>query len=178
MSTGEHIKIKTLDKDTLKQATIFSGISPRAMRRVFAAWSLFSIIVAIIVVMAPGLSQTFVLTVFGILVAFTVAMFAQSRIAEGWPAVLTTENEICVIRDPQKREFICVPVSLVKQAEPAFIKPNKKALALMLDTSQLSAQDIETLNKAVWPRDDRLLALAQFISRDKACRNIQQALAL
>ncbi|MBU3023238.1 hypothetical protein [Aestuariibacter sp. A3R04] len=178
MSSLNQVHIKILDKLQLKQATIFSGISPKAMRRVFAAWSLFSIIVAIIVVMAPGLSQTFVLTVFGTLVAFTLAMFAQSRIAEGWPAILSVEEEICVVRDPQKREFICVPYSLITRVEPALIKPNKKAIALMLDTTRLNDADRRTLNQAVWPREDRLLALAHFISRDKACRKIRAALSL
>ncbi len=171
------VSVKTLDKEQLKHATIFSGISPKAMRRVFAAWCIFCVVVAIIVVMAPDLSQVFQLTVFGVLIAFTLAMFGQSRIAEGWPAVLSSDDEICVIRDPQKREFICVPVSLVTAAEPALIKPNKKALALMLDTQRLSENDVSTLNQAVWPRDDRLLALAHFISRDKACRKINSFLS-
>ncbi len=169
------VSVKTFSKEELKQAVIFSGISPKAMRRVFAAWCVFCLVVAIIVVMAPDLSQVFQLTVFGVLVAFSLAMFAQSRIAEGWPAMLSSEDEICVIRDPQRREFICVPPSLATSAEPALIKPNKKAIALKLDTAKLSSADVETLNQAVWPRDDRLLALAQFISRDKACAKLRKA---
>ncbi|MBU2977188.1 hypothetical protein [Alteromonas sp. C1M14] len=178
MSSANNIQIKVLEKEQLKHAVVFSGISPKAMRRVFAAWSLFSVIVAIIVVLAPGLSQTFQLTVFGILIAFTLAMFAQSRIAEGWPALIGADNEVCVVRDPPKREFICVPKSLVKTIEPTLIKPNKKALALILDTERLSEEDAKILNKAVWPRDDRLLALAHFISRDKACKKVSAFLAL
>lgn len=169
------VSVKTFSKEELQHAVIFSGISPKAMRRVFAAWCVFCVIVAIIVVMAPNLSEVFQLTVFGVLVAFTLAMFAQSRIAEGWPALLSSEGEICVIRDPHSREFICVAPSLVVKAEPTMIKPNKKAVALILDTKQLSETDIATLNQAVWPRDDRLLALAQFISRDKACTRIREA---
>ena len=91
------VSVKTLDKEQLKHATIFSGISPKAMRRVFAAWCIFCVVVAIIVVMAPDLSQVFQLTVFGVLIAFTLAMFGQSRIAEGWPAVLSSDDEICVL---------------------------------------------------------------------------------
>lgn len=178
MSSSNNIQIKKIEKEQLKHAVVFSGISPKAMRRVFAAWSLFSTIVAIIVVLAPDLSQSFQLTVFAILIAFTLAMFAQSRIAEGWPAIIATENEICVVRDPNKREFICVPMSLVSKVEPAFIKPNKKAVALILDTEQLSDEDKHQLSKAVWPREDRLLALAHFISRDKACSKISSFLAL
>lgn len=169
------VSVKTFSKNELKQTVIFSGISPKAMRRVFAAWCVFCMVVAIIVVMAPDLSQVFQLTVFGVLVAFSLAMFAQSRIAEGWPAILSSEDQICVVRDPQRREFICVPASLATAAEPTLIKPNKKAIALKLDTAKLSSADVDTLNQAVWPRDDRLLALAQFISRDKACTKLRQA---
>jgi len=169
------VSVKTFSKEELKHAVIFSGISPKAMRRVFAAWCVFCVVVAIIVVMAPDLSQVFQLTVFGVLIAFSVAMFAQSRIAEGWPAMLSCGDEICVVRDPQMREFVCVPSSLVTAAEPTLIKPNKKAIALKLNTERLTATDLDTLNQAVWPRDDRLLALAQFISRDKACTKLRKS---
>ncbi|QJR82295.1 hypothetical protein CA267_016835 [Alteromonas pelagimontana] len=176
MTASTYVTIRTFDKAQLKQAIIFSGISPKVMRRVFGAWILFALIVGVIVSLAPDLSKTFIFTTFGALIAFTIAMFAQSRIAEGWPSIVFLENEICVIRDPQKREFICVLPDAVKQVEPSFIKPNKKAVAVVLDSEKLSQHDVVLLNKAVWPRDDRLLGLAHFIPREEACERIRETL--
>ncbi len=174
MESSTHFSLVRLDKPHIRRARVFSGISPKAMRRVFGAWLAFVAVVGLLVFLAPGLSITFILTTVAMLIVFTVAMFAQSRIAEGWPAVLVDQDMLYVVRDPYKREFFQLPPSLVTSVESTLIKPNKKAIALLLDTAQLTESDIEMLNQAVWPRDDRLLALAHFISRDKACADISQ----
>ena len=72
------------------------------------------------------------LTLF-VLVAFTLVMFGQSRITEGWPAIICDNNYIGVVRDPVKREYICVNSALVKEANPTLIKPNKKAVEIVLN---------------------------------------------
>ena len=87
MSSQSSVVLRQYDKQTLKHVDIISGISPNAMRRVFGGWILFVAIVAVIVSVAPDLSVQFIgLTLF-VLVAFTLLMFGQSRISEGWPAI-------------------------------------------------------------------------------------------
>lgn len=173
-SAQAHVSLRSFEKEQLKQAKIFTGISPNAMRRVFGGWILFSCVVGIIVAVAPNLSMQFILTTMFVLVAFTLAMFAQSRIAEGWPSIIYLDGEIGVVRDPQLREFICVPVELVKSVEPTIIKPNKKAIAIRLNEDQLTQEDIAVLLQAVWPRDNKVLGLAHFKHRQDACDAISQ----
>ena len=67
------------------------------------------------------------------------------------PATMTIicDNDyIGVVRDPVKREYICVPSALVKEVNPTLIKPNKKAIEIVLDSEQLSEQDQDVLNQA------------------------------
>ncbi len=173
MASSPKVTLVTLTKNDIRQARVFSGISPKAMRRVFFAWIAFVVIVSLLVIFAPKLSTSFTLITLGTLTAFTLAMFAQSRISEGWPAILAKDEQLHIVRDPYKREFFCISPALVSDIEPTVIKPNKKAIALKLDGEKLSAEDIDTLNSAVWPRDNKLLALAHFIPRDKACRSIK-----
>ncbi|QPG06723.1 hypothetical protein IT774_06175 [Salinimonas marina] len=172
MKSSTHIELVKLQKSQIRHAKVFSGISPKAMRRVFSTWVIFAILVWILVMFAPGLSSTFILSTALVLVVFTIAMFAQSRVGEGWPAVLVEDDKLHVVRDPYKREFFRLSPELVAHVEGTLIKPNKKAIALVLHTEQLAQEDINMLNQAVWPREDRLLALAHFISRDKACENL------
>ena len=160
MSSQSSVVLRQYDKQTLKHVDIISGISPNAMRRVFGGWILFVAIVAVIVSVAPDLSVQFIgLTLF-VLVAFTLLMFGQSRISEGWPAIICDDNTVGVVRDPVKREYICVDKSLVTVANPTLIKPNKKAIEIVLDASRLTESDVAVLNQAVWPRSDRLLGLS------------------
>ncbi|WP_218312035.1 hypothetical protein [Alteromonas antoniana] len=166
------VVLRTYSKAQLKQIQVLTGISPNAMRRVFGGWILFAAVVGGIVAVAPDLSLQFIVMTMLVLVAFTVAMFAQSRIAEGWPAIIADGDYIGVVRDPQAREFVCVPVERIKNVEPTLIKPNKKAVAILLYTSQLTESDVEVLNQAVWPRDDKLLGLAHFKSREDACDRV------
>ncbi len=172
MSSQSSVVLRQYDKQTLKHVDIISGISPNAMRRVFGGWILFVAIVAVIVSVAPDLSSQFIgLTLF-VLVAFTLLMFGQSRISEGWPAIICDDNTVGVVRDPVKREYICVDKSLVTVANPTLIKPNKKAIEIVLDASRLTESDVAVLNQAVWPRSDRLLGLSHFKRREDACDSV------
>jgi|TARA_Y100000994_G_C15698359_1_gene444150 hypothetical protein len=164
--------IRHYDKQSLKLVDVISGISPNAMRRVFGGWIFFAAIVGVIVAVAPDLSAQFIgLTLF-VLIAFTLVMFGQSRISEGWPAIICDNDYIGVVRDPVKREYICVPSALVKEVNPTLIKPNKKAIEIVLDSEQLSEQDQDVLNQAVWPRDSKLIGLAHFKKREDACDSL------
>ena len=164
MESQSSVFIRHYDKQSLKVVDVISGISPNAMRRVFGGWIFFAAVVGVIVSVAPDLSAQFIgLTLF-VLVAFTLVMFGQSRITEGWPAIICDNNSIGVVRDPVKREYICVNSALVKEANPTLIKPNKKAVEIVLDSEQLSAEDQEVLNQAVWPRDNKLIGLAHLKS--------------
>ena len=172
MSSQSSVVLRQYDKQTLKHVDIISGISPNAMRRVFGGWILFVAIVAVIVSVAPDLSVQFIgLTLF-VLVAFTLLMFGQSRISEGWPAIICDDNTVGVVRDPVKREYICVDKSLVTVANPTLIKPNKKAIEIVLDASRLTESDVAVLNQAVWPWSDRLLGLSHFKRREDACDSV------
>ncbi|MEW9796554.1 hypothetical protein [Alteromonas sp. CYL-A6] len=161
-----------LTKTELATATIVSGISPNAMRRVFGGWILFAFVVGIIVAVAPNLSQDFINITFFVLVSFTVVIFWQSRISEGWPSIVVYEDKIGVVNDPQKREFIFAALSVFSEARPTVVKPNKKAVEVLLDTEKLSDEDIKTLNGAVWPRDDRLIGLCNFKSPEAVCQQL------
>ncbi len=167
-----NVCLRKYEKKELKQLVIVAGIAPDAMRKVFAIWVLFSAIVGAVVAVAPGLTTQFIgLTLF-ILVAFTALMFGQSRMSEGWPAIVLDGDDIGVVRDPLKREFVCVNKSLVTDAVPRIINPNKKAVEIQLDVDKLSRQDVKVLNQAVWPRDNKLIGLAHFKRREDVCERI------
>ncbi len=168
------VELLTLDKNELSFAQVIAGISPRTLRRVFGSWISFVIIICILVALAPGISVVFMNMTFAIMAVFTVVIFAQSRIAEGWPTVIYYERKLGVVQDPIARSFIFVPLSVVKNVEPFHIQPNKKALAVVLDETKISEQDKETLNKAIWPHDDRLIAMTYFKKRKRAIDDINQ----
>ncbi len=172
------VSIKEFDKTQLKQAKVLSGISPAILRRVFIGWLLFCFVVAAIVASAPDLSDSFVLMTLTILVLFTVAMFAQNRLDEGWPAIIYLNDEIGVVCDPQARKYICVPPHLIEGVKPTVIKPNKKAVAILMKENRLSNADKDILNEAVWPRDDRLLANVYFTSAPRLCKKIRRCLEM
>ena len=77
-----------------------------------------------------------------------------------------------MVCDPVKREYICVKSSLVKAANPTLIKPNKKAIEIVLDTDQLSEEEQRVLDQAVWPREGKLIGLAHFKRREDACESL------
>lgn len=172
MESQSSVFIKSYDKQSLKSVDVISGISPNAMRRVFGGWIFFAAVVGVIISVAPDLSTQFIgLTLF-ILFAFTLIMFGQSRISEGWPAIICDNDIIGVVRDPVKREYICVNSSLVKAANPTLIKPNKKAVEIVLNSENLSEEEQSVLNQAVWPRDGALVGLAHFKKREDACESL------
>ncbi|APE06254.1 MULTISPECIES: hypothetical protein [Alteromonas] len=172
MPSQSSVEIRNYDKQSLRLVDVISGISPNAMRRVFGGWIFFAAVVAVIVIVAPDLSNQFVgLTLF-VLVAFTLIMFGQSRISEGWPAIISDNNIIGVVRDPVKREYICVDKSIVVDAVPTLIKPNKKAIEIQLSAEKLTEADNDVLKQAVWPRDGKLIGLAHFKRREDACKSL------
>lgn len=172
MESQSSVFIKHYDKQSLRAVDVISGISPNAMRRVFGGWIFFAAVVGVIISVAPDLSTQFIgLTLF-VLFAFTLIMFGQSRISEGWPAIICDNDIIGVVRDPVKREYICVKSSLVKAAIPTLIKPNKKAVEIVLDDEALSPEDQSVLNQAVWPRQGKLIGLAHFKKREEACESL------
>lgn len=172
MESQSSVIIRNYDKQSLKTVDVITGISPNAMRRVFGGWIFFAAVVGVIVSVAPDLSAQFIgLTLF-VLVAFTLIMFGQSRITEGWPAIICDDDYIGVIRDPVKREYICVRSALVKDAKPTLIKPNKKAIEIVLDSEKLLEKDHGVLNQAVWPREHSLIGLAHFKKREEACDSL------
>lgn len=172
MSSPSSVVLRHYDKQDLKLVDVISGISPNAMRRVFGGWILFAAMVAVIVSVAPDLSMQFIGLTIIILIAFTLVMFGQSRISEGWPAIICDGDYIGVVRDPVKREFICVHKNVVTGAKPTLIKPNKKAVEINLNTALLTKDDIAVLNQAVWPRSDHLLGLSHFKRREDACESV------
>lgn len=168
------VVLRHYDKTTIKHLDVISGISPYAMRRVFGGWILFAAIVGVIVSVAPDLSTEFIGITLLVLVAFTFVMFGQSRITEGWPSIVIDDGYIGVVNDPVKREFVCVKATLVTNAIPSIIKPNKQAVEIQIDKGSLSAVDIEQLKQAVWPREDKLIGLSHFKSREQICDDIMQ----
>ncbi|MCW8108269.1 hypothetical protein OPS25_07155 [Alteromonas ponticola] len=168
------VNLREFDKTQLKQAKVLSGISPAILRRVFIGWLLFCFVVAAIVAAAPDLSDSFVLMTLTILVVFTIVMFAQNRLDEGWPAIIYLDEEIGVVCDPQARKYICVPLHLIEGVKATTIKPNKKAVAILLKENRLSHADKDILNEAVWPREDKLLATVYYTSSARLCRKIRK----
>jgi len=172
VSEQSSVVLRHYDKHSLKSVDVISGISPNAMRRVFGGWIFFAAVVGVIVAVAPDLSTQFIgLTLF-VLVAFTLVMFGQSRISEGWPAIICDEGYIGVVKDPVAREYICVDAHLVTGAKPGIIKPNKKAVEILLDNEKLSDEDKVILKQAVWPHVAKLVGLAHFKRREDACESI------
>lgn len=164
--------IQTFSKEELRHAEMLTGVSPTILRRVFVGWMIFALIIAAVVSFAPGLSMSFILTTLAILVVFSIAMFAQSRISEGWPAIILTEHCVGVVCDPQKRQFICVNHNAVQGAEPAKVRPNRRAIAIKVKASAIDDETLTLLRSAVWPRDDRLLGLIFYRTRDDVCQYI------
>jgi len=166
------VVLRSYEKQDLKQVDVISGISPDTMRRVFGGWILFSALVAVIVSVAPDLGIQFIgLTLF-VLVSFTLVMFWQSRIAEGWPAIICDGSYIGVVSDPVKREFICAHSRVISSASSTLIKPNKKAVEINLNPSLLEDNDNSVLSQAVWPREGKLVGLVHFKHREAICERI------
>jgi len=168
---------QTFTKDALRNAEVLTGVTPEVLRRVFAGWMLFAAIVGVIVSLAPGLSMSFIVTTLVILLVFTVAMFAQSRISEGWPSIIMTPDAIGVVTDPQKRAFLCISRFAVDKAEPATVRPNRRAIAVLVKADYLDEDTVALLREGVWPRDDRLIGLIYYKARNNVCQYINEQCA-
>lgn len=176
MKTNSLVSLFQLEPQEIKHAQVLSGVSPFVLRRVFGFWMLFVIAIAGVVTVAPGLSMFFVSMTFIVLLLFTFLIFYQSRIAEGWPAILYYHGRLGVVKDPISRQFLFVSPSIVKGASPTVLKPSKKAVAIELDTRELSENDKFLLQQAIWPMDDKLIALSYFKKRENICAAIQAVL--
>ena len=109
-------------------------------------------------------------------IAIYFLIFYQSRISEGWPAILYYHGRLGVVKDPISRQFLFVSPSIVKTASPTVLKPNKKAVAIELDTRELSENDKFLLQQAIWPSEDKLIALSYFKKRENICSAIADVL--
>ncbi|MFS1703584.1 hypothetical protein [Alteromonas sp. AMM-1] len=176
VKTNSLVSLFQLEPQEIKHAQVLSGVSPFVLRRVFGFWMLFVLGIAGIVSVAPGLSMFFVSMTFIVLLLFTFLIFYQSRISEGWPAILYYHGRIGVVKDPISRQFLFVAPDIVKSASPMLLKPNKKAVAIELDTSALSDNDKFLLEQAIWPSENKLIALSYFKKRETICDAIAQLL--
>ena len=174
MVSQSSVVLRTYEPRHLKGVSVISGISPNTMRSVFGGWIFFAAVVAVIITVAPDLSYQFIgLTLF-VLVSFTLVIFWQSRISEGWPAIISDDDFIGVVCDPLKRCFILVHKSVITYVTPTIIKPNKKAVQIHLDKSKLSENETNVLKQAVWYRDDAIIGLVHFKHSDEVSERIMQ----
>ncbi|MDC8830689.1 hypothetical protein [Alteromonas gilva] len=162
-----------MEPQELKHARVIAGVSPAVLRRVFGFWVLFVASICGLVSVAPNLSLFFVSMTGAVLLLFTVLIFYQSRVSEGWPAVIHYHNRIGVVQEPMLRQFLMVDDSIVVGAEPHTLKPNKNAVAITIDDSQLSDDDKALLQQAIWPDEKRLIALSYFKKREDICAAIR-----
>lgn len=172
VKSSAKVKVLQLDAQEVKHATVIAGVSPNVLRRVFVIWVLMVAAIAAVVSAAPDLTLFFVAMTIAVLLAFSVLIFSQSRISEGWPAIVYYHGKLGVVKDPIQREFIFVPLEVVVTALPHILTPNKKAVAIQLDESGLNDADKALLNQAIWPYDDKLVALSYFKKRENICKKI------
>lgn len=173
MNAKAQVMLLELEPQEIKHAKVISGVSPYVLRRVFGFWILFVAAIGGLVTVAPDLSVDFITMTLVVLLAFTVLIFSQSRIAEGWPAIIHYHNKIGVVQDPVARRFLLVPETLVTDAKPHTLKPNKKAVAIELDDSGLNELEKSLLQQAIWPEDNRLIALSYFKKREDICAAVK-----
>jgi hypothetical protein len=166
------VEIRHYNKSTIQQVDVLSGISPTLLKRVFVGWLVFAFIVEAIVFTAPQLSETFVNVTTASLILFTVLLWFQSRMAEGWPSIIHDNGMIGVVVEPTSREFLCASVDIIESIEPTIVKPNKKAVQVNLVQSQLTGSDKKQLEKAVWPRESQLIGLSHFAEPSDVCTEL------
>ncbi len=178
MNTKAAVTLFQLDPQEIKHARVIAGVSPTVLRRVFGFWILFVAAICGLVSVAPDLSTTFISMTCVVMLLFTVVIFYQSRIAEGWPSIIHYHNRIGVVQEPVLRQFLMVDDAIVTRAEPHTLKPNKKAIAISIDDSHLDAEEVALLQQAIWPDDNRLIALSYFKKRDDICASISKIVEL
>lgn len=166
------VEIRHYSKSTIQQVDVLNGISPTLLKRVFVGWLVFAVIVEAIVFTAPQLSETFVNVTTASLILFTVLLWLQSRMAEGWPSIIHDSGVIGVVVDPTSREFLCASVDTIESVEPTIVKPNKKAVQINLIQSRLTDSDKEQLAKAVWPRESQLIGLSHLAEPSDVCAEL------
>ncbi len=173
MNSKSQVSLLELEPQEIKHAKVISGVSPYVLRRVFGFWVVFVAAIGGLVTVAPDLSQTFITMTLVVLLLFTFLIFYQSRIAEGWPSVIHYHNAIGVVQDPVARRFLFVADNLVTDAKPHVLTPNKKAVAIHFDDSQLTDEDKSLLQQAIWPEDNCLIALSYFKKRENICATVK-----
>ncbi|GGF54500.1 hypothetical protein [Alteromonas lipolytica] len=178
MNSKSSVTLLELEPQEIRYAKVISGVSPMVLRRVFGAWIFFVALIAGLVTVAPDLSLNFMAMTIAVLMIFTVVIFYQSRISEGWPAIIHYHNRIGVVQDPVARRFLMVSDSLVTDARPHILKPNKKAVAIEIDDSALSDKDRALMQQAIWPEDNQLIALSYFKKREDICASVKQVAGL
>lgn len=174
VNSKNQVSLLELEPQEVKHAKVIAGVSPYVLRRVFGFWVLFVAGIGGLVTVAPDLSMNFVIMTLVVLLVFTILIFYQSRIAEGWPAIIHYHNRIGVVQDPVARRFLFVPDSLVTDARPHVLKPNKKAVVIEFDNSSLNEKDKSLLQQAIWPEEDCLIALSYFKKREVICADIKK----
>ena len=174
MNSNAQVALLELEPQEIKHAKVIAGVSPYVLRRIFGFWIVFVAAIGGLVTVAPDLSQNFVTMTLVVLLLFTVLIFYQSRIAEGWPAVIHYHNRIGVVQDPVARRFLMVHDSLITDAKPHVLKPNKKAVVIEFDSSSLTEQDKALLEQAIWPQEDSLISLSYFKKREDICATVKE----
>jgi hypothetical protein len=172
LSGSNHVSVEQLEPNEIAYAKVIAGVSPSVLRRVFGSWILFVCIIGVVVSLAPDISIEFLSMTFIVLFLFSVMIFFQSRISEGWPSVIIYERKLGVVKDPQAREFIFVSKALIKDALPIEIPQNKKAVEIKLKPALLTSDDLAVLRQGIWPRDDSLLAMTYFKKRQLVVADI------
>lgn len=171
--SNSQVSLIKLERNEIHYANLLTGITPTVLRRVFGSWVFFIAIVCIIVTLAPDISYSFIIMTYSVLLLFSVIIFAQSRISEGWPTIIEYENKIGVVQDPIERQFIMVPYELIDDVAPTTIKPNKRGLVIRLNTDALTDEDKAILERAIWPREDKLIAMVYLKKREVAAEEIK-----
>lgn len=174
MNSNSQVSLLELEPQEIKHARVISGVSPYVLRRVFGFWVLFVAAIGGLVTVAPDLSVTFVTMTLVVLLLFTFLIFYQSRIAEGWPAIIHYHNSIGVVQDPVARRFLFVSDNLLTDAKPHVLTPNKKAVAIEFDNSELNDKEKSLLQQAIWPEENCLIALSYFKKRENICAAVRE----
>lgn len=164
------VEIRQYDKSSIKNIDVINGVSPTLLKRVFIGWLVFACIVEAIVFTAPKLGETFVNVTTASLLLFTLLLWLQSRLTEGWPSIIHDNGALGVVIDPTSRKFLCASLDVVETAKPAIVKPNKKAVEISLNTQALTDNDMARLNEAVWPRESALVGLCHFEEPSEVCK--------
>lgn len=174
MLSENKVHVREFTKSELARVNIISGVSPKVLRRVFSGWLFFIMVVALVVIGAPQLSATFVGMTISVLLLFTFVIFGQSRISEGWPAIILDQQCVGFVQDPHLRQFIMVPCHLITDAVATKTAQQRKVVEVYLDTRQLGGDEIDVLNTGLWPHRDRVVGMVQYRTRASVVQAIKK----